>query len=399
VVEQSYQTADEPKNAWAGVWIAEDIELVAHGVQSGSWIDGTLGTIGAGLDALALVSDPVGALLQYGVAWIIEHVKPLSDALDRLAGDPAQIAAQARSWRNVAYNLREEADALARSVSWDTGDWTGAAGDAYRLRVHAQQQALQALAKASDTMALMTEGAGMLIGTVRMMVRDAIATAVSRLITYAGELVATAGLATPLVVEQVATLCASWAAKIAHWLRSLIASLRNLMREGSRLAELIEALTGRMGGHSKGGNGGLTSPSRPPDAGAKPSGRRTDAHPTRRPDRPLRRENESADAIARHGYDIEQNPTPKANGKAPDYRIDGEYFDCYAPQTANLDNIRNQVSGKVKEGQADRIVLNLDDCPRSSDEIADILRRKPIEGLKQILVVVDSQVTSFYPFE
>ncbi len=91
-------------------------------------------------------------------------------------------------------------------------------------------------------MALMTEGAGLLVGTVRVMVRDAIATVVSRLIVYAGELLATAGLATPLVVEQVSTLCASWGAKIAHWLRSLIASLRKLGDAMRRLAENIAKL-------------------------------------------------------------------------------------------------------------------------------------------------------------
>ncbi|MET0423458.1 MAG: hypothetical protein ABW046_06265, partial [Actinoplanes sp.] len=54
-------------------------------------MDGTLGAVSAGLDGLALVSDPVGALLQYGIAWLIEHVQPLSEALDWLAGDPAAI--------------------------------------------------------------------------------------------------------------------------------------------------------------------------------------------------------------------------------------------------------------------------------------------------------------------
>jgi hypothetical protein len=37
--------------------------------------------------------------------------------------------------------------------------------------------------------------------------------------------VASLGLATPLVVEQVTTLVASWAAEIARWLRGLLASL------------------------------------------------------------------------------------------------------------------------------------------------------------------------------
>lgn len=64
---------------WAGVWIAEDIETILAGIKNGSWIDTTLGAVSAGLDALAFISDPIGSLLQYGVAWIIEHVKPLSE--------------------------------------------------------------------------------------------------------------------------------------------------------------------------------------------------------------------------------------------------------------------------------------------------------------------------------
>jgi hypothetical protein len=232
---------------WAGVWIAEDIEQTISGVRSGSWIDGTLGVVGAGLDGLALVSDPVGALLQYGIAWLIEHVKPLSEALDWLAGDPAQIAAHAQTWRNMAADLREQSDQLVRSVRWDVSEWTGAAGEAYRGHGERRAHTLLTLSRAAEGTALITEGAGLVIGTVRIMVRDAIATVVSRLIVYAGELIATAGLATPLVAEQVATLCAAWAAKIARWLKSLISSLRELgeamRRLGDRIIELRRGAT------------------------------------------------------------------------------------------------------------------------------------------------------------
>jgi uncharacterized protein YukE len=234
------QAGHEPPSSWAGVWIAEDVESIARGVADHSWIEGTLGLVGAGLDGLAIVSDPVGALLQYGIAWLIEHVKPLSEALDWLAGDPAAIAAQAQTWRNIAESLRADADDVARQVSWDLTDWQGAAANAYRSWADQRDKTLQTLARASDVMVLITEGAGVLIGTVRMMVRDAVATVVSRLIVYAGELAATVGLATPLVVEQVTTLCASWAARISRWLKDLIASLRNLMREAARLGDAIK---------------------------------------------------------------------------------------------------------------------------------------------------------------
>jgi hypothetical protein len=137
---------------------------------------------------------------------------------------------------------------LVRAVRFDLTEWQGAASDAYRTWADQRDQSLQALAKAADTMALITEGAGLLIATVRMMVRDAVATVVSRLIVYAGELIASLGAATPLVVEQVSTLCASWAAKIARWLKDLISSLRNLGTTTRKLGEIIQDLIARLRG-------------------------------------------------------------------------------------------------------------------------------------------------------
>jgi hypothetical protein len=238
---------DEPVSAWSGVWIAEDIEQIGHGVRSGSWVDGSLGLVSAGLDGLALVSDPIGTLLQYGVSWLIEHVRPLSQALDWLAGDPALIAAQAQTWRNAAASLRDESDELALAVRRDLTEWSGGASQAYRRWADARVRSLLALGSASDITASIVEGAGALVGTVRIMVRDAIATVVSRLAVYAAELVGSVGLATPLVVEQVSTLCASWAARIARWLRALIDSLRRLGEAVHVLVSRISDLEGLLG--------------------------------------------------------------------------------------------------------------------------------------------------------
>jgi uncharacterized protein YukE len=243
-------TANTSVDPWAGVWIAQDLEALCGGVKDGSWIEGTLGGVSAGLDALAFVSDPVGALLQYGVAWIIEHVKPLREALDWLAGNPAQIEAHAQTWRNVAGAMQDRAADLDRAVRWDITEWTGSAADAYRTWAGQQKAAASALAKAAETLAAITEAAGLLVAGVRMLVRDGIATLVSRLIVYAAEEVASLGFATPLVVEQVSTLCVSWAAKIAQWLRDLIGSLTRLRGMAGKIAELIEkikAIFGKFG--------------------------------------------------------------------------------------------------------------------------------------------------------
>jgi uncharacterized protein YukE len=226
----------------AGVWIAEDIEAIARGVEDGSWIDVAVGGVGATLDALAVVSDPVGVLLQYGVAWIIEHVKPLCEALDWLAGDPGEIGAHAQSWATVAGALRDDAAQLASAASTEVAGWHGSAADAYRAWADQQSAAIEALAKAAQTMAIVTTGAGVLVAGVRTLVRDAIATLVSRLTVYAAEEVVSLGTATPLVAAQVATLIASWTAKIAKWLRALLDSLRHLRLKTDALGSLVEKI-------------------------------------------------------------------------------------------------------------------------------------------------------------
>src|SRR3954451_13890850 len=157
-----------PPDTWTGVWIAEDIALLRQGVAGGSWVDAGLGGLSAGLDTLALASDPLGALVQYGVSWIIEHVRPLTAALDDLAGDPGRIAAQAQTWRNVAAVVHGAAAAAGPGIR----GCSGAAADAYRNTAGRQHSFLDGLGYAAAVRAAAIEAAGVLVGAVRTLVRD-----------------------------------------------------------------------------------------------------------------------------------------------------------------------------------------------------------------------------------
>lgn len=231
-----------PGDPWAGIWLAEDVEAIHQGVSSGSWIDSTLGGVGAGLDTLAAVSDPLGTLMQYGLSWLMEHIRPLSEALDWLAGDPAQIAAHSQTWRNVAASLRSDVATFGRGAGTGVSGWQGTAATAYQTWASRQKAVLGGLASAADTMASISDGVAYLIAGVRVMVRDAIATVVSRAIDYAGEEFFSFGLATPWVIEQVSTLVASWSARIGRWITALRDSVGRLTSAMGRLGEIVEAL-------------------------------------------------------------------------------------------------------------------------------------------------------------
>jgi hypothetical protein len=109
------------------------------------------------------------------------------------------------------------------------------------------------------------------------------------------------------------------------------------------------------------------------------------------------RENESARLLAENGYDVEQNPLPKSNGKQPDYKLNGEYADCYAPITSSPRSIRHNIAAKVNDGQADRIVLNLDDSQVELKALRRQLLEDPIADLKEIIIIKGRKLLMLHP--
>src|SRR5437764_1864307 len=84
--------------AISGITILESGKAIKDGIESGSWASIVMGEVGVAMDALAFVMDPFGSILAAGVGWLMEHVGPLKEALDALAGDPDQITAHSETW-------------------------------------------------------------------------------------------------------------------------------------------------------------------------------------------------------------------------------------------------------------------------------------------------------------
>jgi len=166
-------------------------------------------------------------------------------------------------------------------------------------------------------------------------------------------------------------------------------------------------------GGGNGGNDGVPEEPPPPpkskkpktsvteptgEKGGTPSGKRTEVSSgaSSQNQRDLVKENESADILADKGYKVEQNPEVPGD-KNPDYKIEGEVFDCYAPNTDNLRTIRKKISKKVGTGQASRIVINLDDTSLNASDVTNLLKRQPKEGLNEVIGIKDGQVIQIFP--
>ncbi|MEU4564329.1 hypothetical protein AB0F72_38605 [Actinoplanes sp. NPDC023936] len=229
-----------------GLGLVEDARQVADGIRDNSWVDVTLGGIGGSLDALAVGVDPLGSLFAWGVGWLMEHVSPLTEALDRLAGNPDEVAGHAATWQNVSAATSEAQQRYASAIRAQTADWIGMSANAYRSQAAEQLTTIQGIATATNAIAYAVEGAGLLVGMVREIARELIAQFVATLAVRLPQWLAaegiTLGLATPVVAGQIASLVAQWANRIQHFIRALLHSLRRL---SERLTELV-AVLGRL---------------------------------------------------------------------------------------------------------------------------------------------------------
>ncbi|WIX90727.1 DUF6531 domain-containing protein [Amycolatopsis sp. DG1A-15b] len=225
-----------------GISVVDDAVGAYDGISSGNWIEGGIAAIGAGMDLLTMAMNPVGTLISYGLNWLIEHVKPLQDALNHLAGDADQIAAYAQTWKNVGAAVGKAAQDLAATVQQDTANWAGAAADTYRAGIKKKLDHITAAATCANAISTVVEIVGVLTGMVRGLVRDMVTQAIGDFIQDALEEVCSLGLGTPVVVAQVVEQVSAWMEKIGAAIKKLINSVEKLRPLMNKLEEIFAAV-------------------------------------------------------------------------------------------------------------------------------------------------------------
>lgn len=153
-------------------------------------------------------------------------------------------------------------------------------------------------------------------------------------------------------------------------------------------------------------NAVITKPSLP--KGGKPKGNY--ANEKGKNARGLKRQNEAANVLAENGYRtimLDEVPNGKFRGngygidpdKSPDFIIEGQVFDCYAPESTKLKNTLDILREKTTL-QARRIVLNLNDYPvENRTELIEFIlsqTHKDLKHLNELLVIEGRQVTRAY---
>lgn len=213
-------------------------------IDNGDYLEAGIAGGAAALDALAVIADPFGALLSGAFAWAMEHIDPLPEMLNSLAGNPDVVQSNATTWSNVANHLRTTGSDMARVVTEDTAPWEGPAVAAYTPVALGEAKLIEAAAVAADAVSAAVSGAGIAVSVVRTTVRDLIADACAEIVKWLAKAVVaavvTVGLATPALVADVIRIVAKWSKRVSDWLQKIVNTMKKLADIVSKVKPVLE---------------------------------------------------------------------------------------------------------------------------------------------------------------
>ena len=101
----------------------------------------------------AALGDPLEALVEAGLSFLIDLVAPLEQALDLVTGDPDGLGAKADRWNEVGASLRTLGPAVGRDAATTRATWSGPAGEAFRTKLAAFERGVAGAAGQADHVA------------------------------------------------------------------------------------------------------------------------------------------------------------------------------------------------------------------------------------------------------
>lgn len=234
----------DARSGFEGLGIIEDGHALVEAIQGGSWAGTALGVAFTGLDVASAVSDPIGTLISMGLGWALEWVWPFNELFNALAGDAAQVEANAQTWENVAMALGAAGAQLEEDTATCLSDMAGDGVEAIRTSADGVAEHVRAASQWAQAMADGLRMASGIVQVVHDVVRQAISDLIGTICSVAIEEACTLGLATALVIEQITTRVAALSTHvfeaIGH-LKTAFSSFHGLLSE---LGRLWNTLTG-----------------------------------------------------------------------------------------------------------------------------------------------------------
>lgn len=218
--------ASTTASATAGLGIVQSFQGTIESANSQDFVDPLISGASTAVEMLSMAVNPLGAVVAQGIAWLIEHIQPLKEALDEITGNADEVNAYAATWNNIATALANAHSGAKTSLTSPAiVDWKGRTAEAYREDMASNLGVLAALSVGAQALAEVTTVLGTVVAGVRGMVVNTIAQCVAELITriprWLLEIALTLGLGTIAVIAEAAVMIAEFVTMICDLLEAL----------------------------------------------------------------------------------------------------------------------------------------------------------------------------------
>ena len=218
----------------------EDGADLKEAFESKSWVAGGLATAATAADAAAAAIDPLGEALSAGVGWVIEHLSPLKDWLNELAGDSDAVAAAASTWTNIATKLNSCASDLDKVRSSRLAGQESLAVATFKTLQAGSASHLRMTGGVAGAISSGLTVASMIVRMVHDMVRDAIADIIGKLTSKAIITAVSLGTASGWAIASLSADVSSWATRLSKEVTDVVTSAKNLKGLLSKANRLLD---------------------------------------------------------------------------------------------------------------------------------------------------------------
>ena len=227
-----------------GTGMAEDFDSTCRALGDGDWLEAHLHGFGLGLGAAGAVMDPVAAVTAVGMGWAMEHIDPLRQMLDDLAGDPGEVMADSALLERLSDQVGAVAVEIRDASRHHLAQMEGATADACDLFVRrARRDVILVSGALQATSAAMRLAAGAVDG-VRTLVRDAISEVVGMVVSAAFVVASTAGLGATVAFAKYLPRISALMLRLGDTLKGLARSFQALRQLLKHANSEIETLIG-----------------------------------------------------------------------------------------------------------------------------------------------------------
>jgi len=233
---------------YTGTGLTDSAAQILKSIQDGDGLSIAANTGAAALDVLGFVENPLKAIGVSTVGWLIEHVSFLDWFLDRTVGDPNAVQNATDTFFRAAQSMDAITADQVKSFDVEMAEfrvWGSPSAKAFEKSVGPRADELKTMSMQCLALGSAMNRAGMLVATVRGMMRDVLAEFTWWVLKKAAIALASAtytgGTSLVALVTDAVRTGAKVARKLAADLADMVGQLGGLFAKLRKLAGLLDS--------------------------------------------------------------------------------------------------------------------------------------------------------------